>query len=109
MRRRSRVWCPQVQVRGIDLLDDSADAFALPPKVLGRSSVLDGREFREILRADGTGRRCEFGDEETICEWTDCFGACSRSVTRSRRDSYGARPRAYGNVSAERARSPRRT
>jgi hypothetical protein len=46
--------------------------------------MLDGKAFTEILHPDGTWRRCEFGDSETTCEWTDRFGACYRSVTRQR-------------------------
>ncbi len=53
-----------------------------------RGLMLDGRAFREVVRADGTWRRCEFGDQETICEWTDSFGACSRSVSPLRRRAY---------------------
>ena len=50
-----------------------------------RGVMLDGTSFREVLRSDGTWRRCEFRDRETVCEWTDAFGACSRSVSGPRR------------------------
>jgi len=46
--------------------------------------MLNGRVFSEIVRSDGTWRRCEFGKRETVCEWTDRFGACNRSVTGPR-------------------------
>ena len=46
-----------------------------------RGVMLNGKRFSELFRADGTWRRCEFGHGQTICEWTDRFGACSRSIT----------------------------
>jgi hypothetical protein len=49
-----------------------------------RGVMLNGKRFSEVFRSDGTWRRCEFGDRETVCEWTDRFGAISRSVTGPR-------------------------
>jgi len=49
-----------------------------------RGMMLDGTPFTEVFHPDGTWRRCEYPDGETICEWTDRFGACHRSVTRAR-------------------------
>lgn len=46
--------------------------------------MLNGSAFSEVFRSDGTWRRFEFGPRETICEWTDSFGACYRSVTGPR-------------------------
>jgi hypothetical protein len=43
--------------------------------------MLNGKSFTEVIRSDGTWRRCEFSERETVCEWTDRFGAISRSVT----------------------------
>ena len=59
-----------------------------------RGVMLNGRRFSEVFRSDGTWRRCEFGDRETICEWTDRFGACSRSVSGARLEFQKVRVRA---------------
>ena len=56
-----------------------------------RGVMLNGKRFSELFRADGTWRRCELGQGETICEWTDRFGACSRSVTGPRLPSGNTR------------------
>jgi len=56
-----------------------------------RGVTLDGKAFREVFRADGTWRRCEFSDLQTICEWTDQFGACNRSISGPRRALRGIR------------------
>ncbi len=61
-----------------------------------RGVMLNGKWFSEVVRSDGTWRRCEFGDRETTCEWTDRFGAASRSVSRARlhgADALAPRPR----------------
>ena len=47
--------------------------------------MLSGKSFSEVIRSDGTWRRCEFSERETVCEWTDRFGAITRSVTGPRR------------------------
>lgn len=49
--------------------------------------MFNGAPFTEIFHPDGTWRRCEFGAHETICEWTDRFGTCHRSVRRPRTES----------------------
>ena len=43
---------------------------------------LNGTPFRETFNADGSWRRCEYAPGETVCEWTDTFGACNRSTVR---------------------------
>jgi type IV secretory pathway VirB2 component (pilin) len=43
---------------------------------------LNGTPFRETFHPDGSWRRCEYRAEETVCEWTDAFGACNRSIVR---------------------------
>jgi hypothetical protein len=52
--------------------------------------MLDGKTFNEVFRSDGTWRRCEFGMRETVCEWTDAFGACHKSVSAQGPKSRGA-------------------
>jgi hypothetical protein len=58
-----------------------------------RGVTVDGTSFREVLRSDGTWRRCEFGDLQTTCEWTDRFGACYRSISAPRRTLRRVSPR----------------
>lgn len=48
--------------------------------------MLNGNSFSEVIRADGTWRRCEFSEHETVCEWIDTFGKSSRSVSGPRGD-----------------------
>ncbi len=57
---------------------------ALGADLYRQGVMLNGHAFAEVFRSDGTWRRHEFGDRETICEWTDRFGACSRRVTGPR-------------------------
>jgi hypothetical protein len=51
-----------------------------------RGVTLGGNSFSEVIHTDGTWRRCEYSDQETICEWTDRFGAINRTVTAPRQE-----------------------
>ncbi len=72
-----------------------------------RGVMLNGKRFSEVFRSDGTWRRCEFGDRETVCEWTDRFGAISRSVTGPRLECQKARRAGAGKPPGRRASTRR--
>jgi hypothetical protein len=46
-----------------------------------RGVTLGGRAYREVFHADRTWRRSEYGDGETITEWTDRSGQYHRSIS----------------------------
>jgi hypothetical protein len=47
-----------------------------------KGATLNGRTYVEAFHADGTWMRCVIGPEDTVCEWTDSYGACNKVVTR---------------------------